>query len=198
MPAVYPPAILILLYGVMPLWLLAGLADWACHRATDLAHTAGPKESWLHLLMFAEVGTALLVGLFLEINAGVILVMICAFLAHEATSLWDVSYAVARRRVSPIEQHVHSFLELLPLVAIVCVISAHWDAFLSLLGMGSAPASFALEKKDPPLPGGYLAVLLVSIAALEVLPYLEELLRARRASRRPLKADLAATALERW
>jgi hypothetical protein len=177
----------------MPLWLLAGFADWLCHRASNLAQTTGPKESLIHLLMFGEVGIALLAGLFLEINAGVIALMIAAFLAHEVTALWDVSYAVTARRVTPIEQHIHSFLEMLPLLAITCVISAHWAAFLSLLGSGPEPARFSIHMKGPPLPGGYLAALLSGIVLFEGLPYLEELLRGWRASKRastPVHKDL--------
>ena len=36
----HDPTILLLLYFVMPLWLLAGFADWLCHRRSDIAHTA--------------------------------------------------------------------------------------------------------------------------------------------------------------
>jgi hypothetical protein len=47
------PTRLLLLYFIMPVWFLAGFADYLCHRATDIAHTTGPKESLLHLLMTA-------------------------------------------------------------------------------------------------------------------------------------------------
>src|SRR3954470_16579939 len=97
------PVRILLLYFIMPVWFLAGVADYLCHRATDIEHTAGPKESLLHLLMFAEVAVPLLMCLFLDINALVFAIMIVAFLAHEATALWDVSYAIKRRYVSPIE-----------------------------------------------------------------------------------------------
>jgi uncharacterized membrane protein YqjE len=63
---------MLLLYFVMPVWFLAGLADYLCHRASDIEHTAGAKESLIHLLMFAEVAVPLLACLFLEINALVI------------------------------------------------------------------------------------------------------------------------------
>jgi hypothetical protein len=49
-------------------WLLAGVADWACHRRTGLERTTGVKESLLHLLMIAQVGLGVLAVLFLEIN----------------------------------------------------------------------------------------------------------------------------------
>jgi hypothetical protein len=177
MPA---PITIILLYFLMPLWLLAGVADWLCHRSAHIEANAGVKESVLHLLMFAEVGVALVAGVFLQINAGVILLMMLAFFAHEATALWDVSYAVTTREVSPIEQHVHSFLELVPLMAIVCVISLHWEQFLSLFGAGTLEPDFSLQMKAKPLPTGYVISLFSCIVAFELIPFAEELFRGWR------------------
>lgn len=111
------PTVIILMYFILPLWLAAGFADWLCHRASHIETTTGAKESLLHLLMFAEIGLPLLAAMFLEINGLIIAVMLLAFVAHEATALWDVSYATTARTVTPIEQHVHSFLEIIPLMA---------------------------------------------------------------------------------
>jgi hypothetical protein len=61
----------VLLYFILPLWPAAGFADWLCHHASQIESTSGAKESLIHLLMFAEVGVALLAGLFLQINTGV-------------------------------------------------------------------------------------------------------------------------------
>jgi len=173
----------LLLYFILPLWLLAGLADWACHRASNIAHTAGPAESALHLLMFAEIAVPLLACLLLEINALVFAVMLVAFVLHEATALWDVSYAQKRRYISPFEQHVHSFLELLPLTAGVLVALLHWESFLSLFGLAATPADWTPRPKEPPLPVGYIVALLVAAALLDAGPYLEELWRGLRARR---------------
>ncbi|GAA4330655.1 hypothetical protein GCM10023144_18540 [Pigmentiphaga soli] len=178
-----PPAQIILLYFVIPLWLLAGLADWLCHRRTDIAHTAGPAESVLHLLMFAEMALPLLACVFLEINAMVFLIMIAAFLAHEATALWDVSYAVRRRWVSPIEQHVHSFLEMMPLTAGMLVASLNWPQFLALFGLGDEAPRWTLAWDAGKLPAAYVAALLAAAALLALLPYLEELRRGLKAVR---------------
>src|SRR4051794_2904818 len=120
----------ILLYFVLPLWLLAGLADYLCHRASRIELTSGYKESLLHLLMLAEVAIPLLAAIFFEINALVIAAMIVAFVLHQLTALWDTTFAGQKRRISPIEQHVHSFLELMPLTAILVVIILHWSQFL--------------------------------------------------------------------
>ena len=57
----------------MPLWLGAGLADWYIHRRTRIEDTAGARESMIHALMFAETGVPVLLGLFCEVNAGVLL-----------------------------------------------------------------------------------------------------------------------------
>ena len=173
-----------LLYFIMPLWFLAGVADWLCHRASDIEHTTGAKESIIHLLMFAEVGIPLMGALLLQINALIIAVMIAMFLLHEATALWDVSYAVTRRNVTPIEQHVHSFLEMLPLMALAFVSILHWPQFLALFGLGSEAPSFDLQWKHPSLPVAYVTVVLVAALVLELLPYLEELVRGIRAAHR--------------
>jgi len=177
------PTEAILLYFILPLWLAAGVADWFCHRAARIATTAGPKESLLHLLMLAEAGLPVLAGLFLEIDALVIALMIVAFLLHEATALWDVRYAVTRREVTPVEQHVHSFLEMVPLMAVVSVASLHWPQFQALFGFGPEAARWTLQWKGAPLPGWYVGGILGAIMLLELLPYGEELWRGLRANR---------------
>ncbi|HZU89875.1 MAG TPA: hypothetical protein VE993_11510 [Stellaceae bacterium] len=58
-----------MLYFIIPLWLWAGVADWLCRRAAAIEHTAGPKESLMHLAMLIEIGVPSLAGLFLEITA---------------------------------------------------------------------------------------------------------------------------------
>jgi hypothetical protein len=177
------PVRLLLLYFIMPLWFLAGFADYLCHRASHIAETAGWKETVLHLLMFVQMAIPLLMCLFFEINALTFAVMIVAFLAHEATALWDVSFAITRRYVSPIEQHVHSFLEMIPLMAGAFVAVLHWPQLLALFGLGSEAARFTLILKPDPLPIGYIAAALGASLFLELLPYLEELLRGMRARR---------------
>jgi hypothetical protein len=77
----------------------------------------------------------ILTALFLEINAGVILLMLVCVLLHEATAYWDVRYATSARKVAPVEQHVHSFLEILPVTGLLMVIALHWEQFISLFGL---------------------------------------------------------------
>jgi len=177
------PLVLILMYFIVPLWLLAGFADWFCHRASHIETTAGVRESALHILQFAEVGLGLLAALFLEINAGVIAFMMVVFFVHEGTALWDVSYAVAERTVTPVEQQIHSFLEIIPMIAIICVSALHWNQFQALFGFGPENAQFTLGWKSPPVPLPYVLVLITSVLLFAVIPYIEELYRGLRARR---------------
>lgn len=182
------PEQLVLMYFLLPLWIAAGLADALCHRRADIAHTAGPFESLLHLLMLVEVGLPLLAALFLEIDALLIALMLVAFSVHEATALWDVGYASRRRRVSPIEQHVHSFLEMIPLMSIIVVVILRWEQFLAIFGAGPQPARWELRWKEEPLPAAYVVVLLACVAVFSVGPYLLELAQGLKASRQAATA----------
>jgi hypothetical protein len=174
-----------LMYFVVPMWVAAGVADWICHRASDIEHTGGVKESLLHLLMQAELGVPALGALFLEITSPLFALMIAAFLLHEATVLWDVAYAVSRREVTPIEQSVHSFLELVPLMAVSLLATLHWPEFLAIFGFGRALPGRRLRFKEKPLPKSYLLPLLAAIVLFEWVPYCEELVRGLRAAASP-------------
>lgn len=179
-----------LMYFVVPVWLCAGVADWYCHRYADISHHGGAKESLLHLLMLLEMGIPVLAALFFEINALVLAVMIFAFLVHEATALWDVTYAVHRRQVTPIEQHVHSFLEMVPLMALSVLALMHWGQFQALFSVGDEIADFSLRLKQVPLPAGYIGAVLFAIVLVEVPPYLQELLSGIRARRNTHKKSI--------
>src|SRR5947209_19663713 len=158
---------LVLMYFVLPLWLAAGFADYLCHRASNIATTSGAKESVLHFLQFGEMAIPILAAIFLEINALVLAVGIGCFLLHEATALWDVSYASQMREVTPLEQHVHSFLEMLPLMGLVMIAVLHWGQFLALFGLGSEAPRFTLALKPDPLPWTYVISVLVAVVVFE-------------------------------
>ena len=170
-----------LMYIVVPVWLLAGLADYFCHRASRIEQTSGVAETLLHLLQFVLVGVPLLAALFLEINAAVLLIMLIGLALHQAAAVWDVRYANTTRRVAPAEQHVHGVLEMAPAIATAAVVILNWPDFLSLFGIGEA--SFSLELKHAPLPGWYLGAVMLGVLVCGVLPYGEELLRTTRAAR---------------
>jgi hypothetical protein len=171
----------VLMYFVLPLWLIAGFADYLCHRATHIATTSGPKESLIHLLMLTEISIAVIAAMAFEINAAVILLMIIIWAAHEATAVWDVTFAHHRREVTPVEQWVHSYLGVLPLLSLVLVVVLHWSQFLALFGLGTQTPQFEIVWKDPPLPWSYVLPIISATVLFEALPYFEELLRGLRA-----------------
>jgi hypothetical protein len=178
-----------LMYVVLPVWLAAGIADWICHRRTSIATTTGPKESLMHLLMLTEAAIPVLGGMFLEITSPILALMLVSVLLHDATALWDVSYAVEKREVTPLEQHVHSFLEVVPAAAVAFISILHWPQLLALLGIGGKRPDWTLRWKRQPLPWRYTGTLLAAQIALEWLPYLEELLRTLARSRRSLQQE---------
>lgn len=171
---------LVLMAGIVPLWILAGLADWWCHRRTAIERTSGWRENAFHWLLLAEGGVALVATALLEIDAAVLLVL-AAFLAHEATTYIELRYTVPRREVRPLEQMVHSFMEILPLALLGVLAVIGWDDVQALFGAG-AP-DFGLRLKEQPWPASYLLGVAVAVLLLNVLPMAEEGVRCWRARR---------------
>jgi hypothetical protein len=174
----------ILLYAVPPIWIAAGAADWLCHRRSRIEHTSGTPESLMHLLMLAELGVPTLCCMFLEITPPVLALSFAAFFVHQGTALWDLEFAAHQREISPVEQQVHSFLELMPLMTIALLTTLHWPEFRALApGHARHSALLAVRPREKPLPAGYVLGLLGAITLLNGLPYLEEVLRCWRAAR---------------
>lgn len=172
----------LVLYLVVPLWLVAGFADWLCHRSSHIEATSGAKESALHLLMLAEVGLPLLAALYLEVNALILGIFFLGLLAHEATVYIDVRYASSRRHISTLEQLIHSVLDMSPLLVLLLLASANWGQWLALFAMGTEPARFELAGSALAPGGTYTVWLVVAILALALIPYVEEWMRGRRVS----------------
>jgi hypothetical protein len=184
-----------LMFGLLPAWFVPSVLDWIQHRRTDIEHTAGTKESLIHLLMMAEVGGPIALALLCEINPLVLVIIAAAIAAHEATALWDVSTAEASdREVTPWEQHIHSFLESLPFMATAALACLHWEQLRALVTGARRPGAWRLRWKEYRLPGGYLASVAGAIAGLVALPYGEELYRCVRAGRRDPKGRSEADA----
>ena len=169
---------LVLMAGMIPLWILAGLADWWCHRRTAIERTSGWRENAFHWLLLAEGGVALLATALLEIDAAVLLLVLAAFLAHEVTTYIELRYTVPRREVRPIEQMVHSFMEILPLAVLGLLAVIAWEQVLALFGAGVP--DFALRPKKKPWPAGYLLGAGAAVLLLNVLPMAEEGVRCWR------------------
>jgi hypothetical protein len=101
---------------------------------------------------------------------------------HEVTAILDVAYAEGRREVTPTEQHVHGFLERVPLMATAFLTVLHWDQACAVVGR-SGRADWRIKSKRRPLSVRYRAATLGAVTGLAVLPYGEELVRCLRAVR---------------
>jgi hypothetical protein len=171
-------AVIVLRYGLVPLWIGAGLLDWACHRATRIERTSGIVENAFHWVLLAEGGVALVAAALFEIDAAVLLLVFAAFLAHELTTYVELRYTVPRREVRPFEQMVHSFMELLPLLLLALLAVIGWDQVLALFDR--ATPDFSLQPKARPWPAGYLLVAAAAVAVFNVFPLVEEAWRCLR------------------
>jgi hypothetical protein len=165
-----------LLCLTLPLWLLAGLGDWLCHRRSQIQHTTGARESALHLLLYLLIALPIVLALFLAIDAMLLVFMAACVLAHMAVSLWDTSFAQPRRYISPLEQQIHSYLEMLPLFALALTVVLHWDTVLH-------PA-WRWSIRLQPLPKAWTLGVLLALLAGQLMIF-EELVRCLRAARRP-------------
>lgn len=174
-----------LMYGVLPLWFVPSVADWIMHRRTRIEETSGVRESAVHALMMTEAGVPVVTALVAKVNPLVLSLMGGAAVAHGATAVWDVTLASQERELRPIEQHIHSFLEVLPLSAAAFTACLHWDQVRAGLRRGGGgPDDWRLVPKEQPLPAGYLAAIAAAVGAFVALPYAEEMLRCVRAERR--------------
>jgi hypothetical protein len=166
---------------ILPVWVASGVSDYLWHRRTHIETTSGEAESRMHLLMMAEAGPVVLAGLLLDINAGVLAIMIAGSAAHQLTAMWDVTFTSSRRMIPAGEQHTHSFLEMLPVAVTSAAICTHWEQFLALLGKGNEEARYGVRLRRP-MPLKYVLGIGAVTLAFNILPHVEELLRCRRAA----------------
>jgi hypothetical protein len=150
-----------LLYGVFPLWLIAGFADYCCHRVTRIDRTTGRAESTLHIVQYLQIVVGVALALFFEVTSLVLVILVALALLHLATGYLDIAYTTGRRYISPPEQHVHSHMEILPLVAAALAVLLHWDSFAAIFG-GDA-ASWSLARREQALPAGPVAAIAVGV-----------------------------------
>lgn len=161
----------LLMKVVLPLLVLAGLLDWACHRATRIERTAGLQENLVHWLMFGQIGVGVLAVAVFELTAAVLLVVALVFVVHELTVYLELRYTVSRREVRPVEQAIHSFMEILPLAALLLLLVMPWQRTLDF------------NVRAQPWPLGYTLWMAAAVLLMNVLPLAEETIRCLRARR---------------
>jgi hypothetical protein len=172
-----------LIWGLYPLWLLAGAGDYLCHRRTDIEHTSGSHESWYHVLQFICLLLVFAIAVLIKPGIATYAAMIALVLGHSVLAFLDVAYTDGRRFISPLEQTVHGYMEVLPWVAVVLFGILHWPQIWS----GGSSRSLALQDN---LDGRHIA-LVASYIILAGAPVLEELIRTSRARGRRSHAGFA-------
>ena len=162
-------------YVFYPVWLIAGAFDYACHRRTAIERTSGYIESLYHLAQLATIAIIVLgIALFAE-SFAIFAIVVAAVITHTGLSYLDVRFTERRRYISPLEQHVHAVLDVIPLVAV-----AMWI----VLGWPDAAGDWRMRLRDPMLDPWQVAAILVSIFLVAGGPVLEELWRTSRAAAR--------------
>jgi hypothetical protein len=155
-------------YCLYVAWLVAGFGDFLCHRRTNLPRTSGVAESALHLLQLMLLGAGLLIGMAFAVTPLIAVVLLALVLAHAAAGYLDTRTAFLRRRVIlPIEQHLHSVLDMAPIVALASLSIATWPA--------AVDGGWAATLRTPALPWTLWCAVLLPAAVLCVVPALLEL-----------------------
>jgi hypothetical protein len=163
------------IWVLYPAWLLAGAGDYFAHRRTDIAHTSRSTESWLHLAQLTCIAAAFIAAVLFEITLVLWIWMIAAVLLHSVLAFIDVSYTDGRRYISPFEQHVHGYMDVIPLVAVALLGVASWPQI--------AAGGLQLVARESAANGQSL--LLWSFGILAVVPTVEELIRTLTVASRP-------------
>jgi hypothetical protein len=81
-----------------------------------------------------------------------------------------VRYAKGLRHISALEQHTHSYLEILPLMAASVMICLRPKQFAAIFGRGDESARWCIEPKKTPLTARYVAGIVTGIGAFVVAP----------------------------
>lgn len=157
------------------LWTIAGCLDFACHRATNLPATSGIAESRLHLVQLALCGVGTSMVLALSPTAGLAVIVAVIVLVHAWAGYRDTRAAFrGGRTILPVEQHLHSVLDVAPWVALAAVSWLAWRA----------PATqWSLELRQVPISLATWAMVVVPGLALCVVPALVEFRNAWRVTR---------------
>jgi len=173
----------LILFGMLPLWGIAGFIDWCCHRATRIERTSGLNESLVHSLMGVQLGIPIVLGLLFKVNVLFLLICIAAWILHEIVAHWDVHYSAPLRKITIWEVHVHNYMATLPLFLLMLIAVLNWDVVLALVQLDWA-GQMKMERLEAPHGGSsYVLAYLTFMGLLCVIPYIEENLRCWRALR---------------
>jgi len=165
----------VMLYVLLPLWGLASMLDWWCHKQTSIESTSGLREANVHLLMGAQIGLPLALSLFFEVNVLILLLCLAALIAHELIAHYDVHYTTGKREISIWEVHAHNYLATLPFFLFLLIIVRKWEVFIDMITLNWA-GGFSLHWREEPLgaSGNYAVTYIATMTIFVVAPYVQE------------------------
>ena len=167
----------LILFGLLPLWGISGLIDWACHRATNIETTSGLRESLIHTLMGVQLGIPIILALFFYVNVSVLLICLLAMLMHEFVAHYDVHYSAPKREITIWEVHVHNYMATIPLFLFMLLVVINWDMFVNMITFNWA-GNMEFRRIEVPHGGSnYLKAYLIFMGITCVVPYFEENMR---------------------
>lgn len=137
-------------------WLCAGLFDFLCHRRTDLPRTSGLTESSLHWAQLMLIGAAIMCVLAFAPGKALAAITFALVAAHAVVGYLDTRSAFGRRVILPVEQHLHSVLDMAPVIAWIWMTAVAWPAIVQ--------SDWELLLRRPPLEVSlWVAVLLPAL-----------------------------------
>jgi hypothetical protein len=178
----------LILYVILPLWVISGSLDYWCHRLSKIEDNSGLRESLLHATMGFLIGIPLWMAIFFEINVLVLLLCFVFFVSHELVAHYDVVWAQSKRRITVGEQHVHAYLLTIPFYLMTLIICRNWGAFMHTITFewtGNLHLSMRQEPVGTMRFVWWYATLMLVTA---ILPYTEEVFRCWRARQRRASA----------
>ena len=171
-------------YIIYPVWLLVGVADYATHQRTHIAVTSGLREAMFHIAQTALMGVAVLLVLFVEINALSLSIIAACVLAHTVMAYWDIAYSDKRRYISPVEQFAHAFQITLPIFALALLVFLYWLGPQERLPTFDLPTKgWSLAPRDHPFDLRVTLAVIGTSAVLGVAPALVEFVQSWRAGK---------------
>jgi hypothetical protein len=165
----------VILYVLLPLWGIAGIVDWWCHRNTEIEKTSGLKEAYVHCLMGVQICIPLVLSLVFEVNVMIMLMCFLSLIAHEIVAHYDVHFATGKREISIWEIHAHNYLATLPFFLLLLIIVRKWEVFLDTVTLNWG-GGFGFQWREEPLgaTGNYAVIYMVTMGIFVVFPYMQE------------------------
>jgi hypothetical protein len=150
--------------------LVAAGIDYLCHRRTAIEKTAGWRESALHVLQYLCVAPTVVMAALFTMSGVMLWFAAAAMLIHSVLAYVDVRYTISRRFISPLEQHVHGVLTVVPPIAVTLLALADIDYGAEHASLRAAAGLSTLQ----------LVLIIGTTAVLGGIPVIEEGLRTIR------------------